>query len=502
MNPPRGTLRSSLVWNTVSLGGRQGVRLVTALILARLLGPADFGVANQAIVTVTLVALLATFGLVPVLVQRPDLGERHRHAAAWLSAATGTAAAAVTFATAGPVAALFDSPELVAVMRVLSLLVLLKAVAVTPTALLMRDLRFESLARAELAAAVGGALVGIAGAAAGARYWAPVAQMLATDTILVALLVRVERPRLGPTDRAAVGDIARFGGAVVSTNAVNYASNNGDNLLIGAVLGRTPLGLYALAYRVLSIPLQVVGQTVSRTVLPAFSRAQDEPRRVADLYATSMRGVAVLITGPLVLVALAAGDAIPWVFGPEWRGAVTATRWIAIAGILRLVFGAAGTLMVSVGRPGWQFGWSAFTTVVSLVGFTIGMYGWGIDGVAASIVVLGLPTGIASVWLVSRLVPLDTVRALAGLLPATAAAGVSTLVWFLVSGPTADLAVPARLALRGAAAALAYLAVLAASPGVRRDLADLAGTSTTPDPDDGAAAADGEGGTTRSRSTS
>lgn len=468
-----GTLRSSLIWNTLSLGGRQGIRMVTALVLARILGPADFGVASQAIVTVTLVALLATFGLVPVLVQRPELGPRHRHAASWLSLVTGLVAAGLTAATAVPVAALFDSPELVAVMRVLAVLVLLKAVAVVPTALLMRDLRFEHLARAELVGAAAGAVMGVASAAAGARYWASVIQMITTDAVLVVLLLQVERPTLGVTDRRAVADIVRFGGTVLSTNAVNYASNNGDNLLIGAALGRTALGFYALAYRVLSIPLQVVGQTVSRTVLPAFSRAQDEPRRVAELYATSMRGVAVLVTGPLVGVALAAGDVIPWVFGSEWQGAVTATRWIAIAGILRLVFGAAGTLMVSVGRPGWQFAWSAFTTLVSVAGFAVGLWGWGIEGVAASIVVLGVPTGVASVWLVARLIPLDPVRALAGLLPAAGAAAMMTASWYTSRWLAGSLADPTRFALGVTAAAVAYLAALLAQPGVRRDVALL-----------------------------
>ncbi|MDW3219315.1 MAG: lipopolysaccharide biosynthesis protein [Acidimicrobiales bacterium] len=466
------SIRSSVRWNAVSLGGRQGIRVATALLLAGMLGQANFGIMGMATVYVTFVVIFVQFGFGTALVQKEDLTTGDIGAATWLSLGSGALVSALTLGLAPLVADFFDTDELTSVLRVLAVLVLLKAFAIVPSSLLMREMRFAPLARAELAGAVAGSAAGITAAIVTDSYWAIVWQLIVMDAVTLIGILYVERRREWRTSRAEVRELSGFGAKLLGTNIVNFASGNGDNVVIGRVEGTVALADYSLSYRVLSLPLQVVGQTVARTILPTFSRLQHDRPAVADLYYRSQRAIAAMVTGPLVVVALASHDAIPWAFGDEWSSAVTATQWIAVAGILRLVFGNGGATMVAMGHPGWQFWWSLTTTAVSVAGFIVGVR-WGIEGVAASIVIVGLPLGLLGVAIVGRLIPVSPIGVLVRLAP-IAAAGASLLgLWWLVAQPSGDWPVVVRLVVRCAVTSAVYLGLVALIPAVRDDVLRL-----------------------------
>lgn len=475
------SIRSSVRWNALSLGGRQGVRVVTSLLLAGMLGQDNFGIIGMATVYVTFVIIFVQFGFGTALVQKDDLSPGHVGAATWLSLGSGVVVAALTLVLAPVIADFYRTDELAPVLRVLAALVLLKALAIVPSSMLMREMRFAPLARAELAGALAGAVAGIWAALATDSYWAIVWQLLVTDAVTLVGVLMVERRHTWRTTRAEVRELSGFGVKLLGTNVVNFASGNGDNVVIGRVEGTVALADYSLSYRVLSLPLQIVGQTVARTILPTFSRLQHDPSAVAALYYRSQRAIAALVTGPLVVVALASHDAIPWAFGDEWASAVTATQWIAVAGILRLVFGNGGATMVAMGHPGWQFWWSLFTTAASVTGFLVGVQ-WGIEGVAASIVILGVPLGLLGVTIVGRLIPVTPIGTLTRLAPIALGGAVVLAVWWTTARVTGDLPVVVRLVLRCGVASAVYVALIAMIPTLRDDVLRLA-RRTAPVPD-------------------
>ncbi|MEZ5245301.1 MAG: lipopolysaccharide biosynthesis protein [Acidimicrobiales bacterium] len=466
------SIRSSVGWNALSLGGRQGLRVATALLLAGMLGQENFGIIGMATVYVTFGTIFVQFGFGTALVQKEELQPGHIGAASWLSLGSGGAVALLTLVVAPVVADFYRTDELTSVLRVLSVLVILKALAIVPSSLLMRDMRFAPLARAELAGAVAGAAAGITAAILTDSYWAIVWQMIVTDAVTLLGILLVERHHEWRTSRAEVKELSGFGAKLLGTNLVNFASGNGDNVVVGRVEGPIALADYSLSYRVLSLPLQIVGQTVARTILPTFSRLQHDRPAVADLYYRSQRAIAALVTGPLVVIALASHDAIPWAFGDEWASAVTATQWIAVAGILRLVFGNGGATMVAMGHPGWQFWWSLATTTVSVTGFIVGVQ-WGIEGVAASIVIAGVPLGLLGVAIVGRLIPVTPLGSLVRLAPIAAAGGGLVALWWLVAQPSSDWPTLVRLLVRCGTTSAVYLVLIAMIPAVRADITRL-----------------------------
>jgi O-antigen/teichoic acid export membrane protein len=466
------TIRASAGWNAASLGGGQAIRITAALVLTAILGREQIGIVALANVYVALAIVFVQFGFGTLLIQKEILNDGHIGAATSLSLGTGVLVTGFTLAAAPVAADIFRTPELTNVLRVLSGLFLLKALAVVPTSLLYRQMRFGPPAIVGLIGTTIGAATGITLAIVTKSYWAIVWQLMITDVITV-LGVFIVAPGLTiATSRRDVAEVWSFGTKLLGTNIVNFAGDNGDNALIGRIEGVAPLADYTLSYRILTLPVQTIGQTVLRSLLPILSRLQNNRAAVADLFYRAQRAVAVVATGPLIVLALAVGDAIPWIFGDEWASAVPTTRWIAVAGILRLTFGMEGATMTAMGRPGWQFWWSLATTAVSLVGFGIGIR-WGIEGVAASIVITGVPLALLGVHILGRLIPVSPLGSLVRLAPVAATGLAVVAMWAVVAPPTAGLEILPRLVVRSSIASLGYVLLLATSATIRGEVRRL-----------------------------
>src|SRR5882762_1824136 len=151
------------------------IQMIATVILARLLGPADFGL--LAMVT-TFSLLLMNFGLngfTEVVLQREDVDHRLASNLFWINVAAGIVLA-VGFAAAGPLLAwLYGEPRVIAVAGAIALTILFTSMSVEHLALLMRAMRFSDVSANGILARAISVSVSIVLACMGSGYWALVA---------------------------------------------------------------------------------------------------------------------------------------------------------------------------------------------------------------------------------------------------------------------------------------------------------------------------------------
>ena len=151
--PPRVANKAAIAWSYAMTIGRFVTTAVVTLILARLLGPAAFGVVAIALIFVSLFQTVLQNGLVTALVQRPNLDEAHLLAGFWITVSGGAVLAIVT-AVVGPLwGAFIDEPLLGPVCIALAPMLIVQAFTVVPDAQLRRGHRFRLLAICSLSAA-------------------------------------------------------------------------------------------------------------------------------------------------------------------------------------------------------------------------------------------------------------------------------------------------------------------------------------------------------------
>ena len=407
--------RAAARGTAVTLGAQAGrfvLQIGSLVVLARLLSPEAFGLVAMATSVLGVAELIRDFGLSSAAIQARQLSDGERTNLFWVNVAIGTACALVALGGAPLIAHLYGDPRVAGVVVALAGLLVVSGVTTQFRAELSRDLRFSALGAVELSAQAAGVAVAITSAALGAGYWSIVAQQGTLVVVTCVLCVAFCSWRPGLPHRAtSVRRFIRFGSHVLGTQVLGYATNNVDNVGIGAVWGAGPLGVYSRAYQLLMVPINQINDPMGRVVLPILSRVQDD-QPTLQRYLEKTQRVGTFGLGPMF--AVAAGVAAPLVallFGPQWTAVVPVFVVLAVGGVFRGVGTVTYWGFLARGRADRQLRMYLVTRPL-MIGLILAGLPWGPVGVAA-----GHSAAFAFYWLVSlaymgRVTGLDSRRLL------------------------------------------------------------------------------------------
>ncbi|HWO40081.1 MAG TPA: oligosaccharide flippase family protein, partial [Candidatus Acidoferrum sp.] len=226
------------------------LRLASLMILARLLGPEDFGLVGMVTVFTGVLTLFRDFGLSSAAIQRTNVTDEQISTLFWINLLVGALLALLAVAMAPVIAAFYHEPRLFGVTVVLATGFLFNSAGVQHGALLQREMRFTALAVINTIGLIIGTVIAIAGAKAGYGYWSLVAMTLTlpiTNTIGF-WLATSWIPGL-PHRRAGIRSMVRFGGTVTLNGLVVYVASNFEKVLLGRFWGADVLGIYGRSYQ-------------------------------------------------------------------------------------------------------------------------------------------------------------------------------------------------------------------------------------------------------------
>lgn len=448
-------------WSTLSVLGRQGSQVLFAVVVARLIGPQQYGAISAATVFATLAALLLDQGVSSALVQRRDLNPRVPGASATVSLALGVLLGVLTWLTAPSIAAFFGSPVLSDILRWLGAGLVIKALAIAPRAMLLRGLRLRAVAAADIAGALAGAASGITAAAYGFGAQALIPFVLVGDCITAIVLLSANRGPVPNGHLATFVPMVRFGSKVFATNALAYLSRNTDNVLVGRFLGTTALSYYSMGYRILVIPVQFIGQSVNRVMYPVFSRAADDREQLAAYLSTSTQVLAVGTLPMMALFASAAPQLVGLVLGSRWLPAAPLMTILAIAGARETLFYITPALVRATGRAGLNLRFELLSTAVQLSGIVAGLR-FGLLGVAIGYTAAGVVMTPIAMALQRRITGVGLLEQARSFLPPLHASLWGAAAYAAVAWTTRGLGDAAVLLAGAVAFALVVLFVLGA----------------------------------------
>ena len=143
--------KRDIAWSGVEAATSGAFSLVSAFVVARLIGPAEMGV-GAAVVSVHVLLWVGVNALfADALVQRPELSEADASSALWASTLVGLAAALIQAGAGWPLRAAMDDPRIGAMTLALALpLPLVGAAGVTQGRVTRaRDYRLLALCRSQ-----------------------------------------------------------------------------------------------------------------------------------------------------------------------------------------------------------------------------------------------------------------------------------------------------------------------------------------------------------------
>jgi PST family polysaccharide transporter len=376
--------RRGIRWNLVGAVVTNTLRLVTVVVLGRVLDAHDFGVVAAALSVTVLFHNVRDLGLGAALVQRAELDRAHVATAFALSVYVGLALGAGIALAAPLIGALYGIEESVPVLRALGAIFALRGLSQVSLALCQRAMDFRAIALVDAGAYTAGTIVAMASALNGAGPWSLVAGYLTEEALTAALYLSLRRPVVSlRIARAPLSDLLGFGASQTVIQIAGILATYGDNFVVGRVLGAGALGYYTRAYDLIKLPSAVFGNLVGNVLFPAFSRLQaDRERLAAGFRRVMMVNGLVLLPASAALIAIAP-EAIRVVMGPGWDDAVLPFRILAITMLMRTSYKVAAMVATAAGAVSAV----ALANVVYMVCVIAGAafsIRWGIAGVATT----------------------------------------------------------------------------------------------------------------------
>jgi O-antigen/teichoic acid export membrane protein len=382
---------SGVKWASVSQIGRQAVQLATAVLLARVLAPSDFGLMSMAMVVIGFLTVFRDLGAPAAIIQRQAIDDRILSSLFWVNMVFGVLTMAAVWFLAPAMAAFYNDVRLIPLLRVMSFSFLVSGVGISQQALLERNLEFDKLAKAEIMGTLVGAVLGISLALSGRGVWSLVFQSMGTvltSSILLWFFFGTWKPRwvFSWTD---VRSVARFSLHLSGFSIFNYFARSADAVLIGKYLGAQELGYYNLAYRLMLYPLQMITGAVSRVMFPVYARMRGDDGRFRSAYLRVVSTIAV-VAFPLILGILAVNDLlIQNLFGERWERVALLLVVLSPIGLLQSVDATTGSIYQAKGRTDWMFRWGVCSGLLAVAAFALGL-SWGVVGVAVGYLVVTL----------------------------------------------------------------------------------------------------------------
>lgn len=326
------------------------------IITVRLLEPRDYGIVATSGLFTILAMQLMDGGLSAVLVSRRDLSARTHGAAVTGVLLLALLLAGVIVAIAPFGAELFHNATLVNVLRLASLYLPLSALAVVPTALLSRGLRFRELALAQAGSSMLQGALTLWMAWSGAAYWALIVGTLFGSAVRAAFLWLSLGERPTPNwDLRALRPLWHSGTQMVGQRLVFFVTQDFDTFMLSRLGGATVLGSYSLAKTLSHSVLDQLGSIVNQVSTPAFAAKAGDDHAQLNGVLLMISTVSALVFPLFWLGGVLSQAALPLMFSSRWAPMIFPFMAFMLVLPLRSVFALLDWAVIGTGRVSTTF---------------------------------------------------------------------------------------------------------------------------------------------------
>jgi PST family polysaccharide transporter len=445
------------------------LRLVSGVILARLLTPEDFGLVGMVTIVVSFVVPFSDFGLSLATVQKESVSHVEASALFWFNVAASALLALVIIAGSPLIAWWYGEPRVIPIAIVLSSCLMFAGLRTQHNALLRRHLRFGVVAIVDFGSTVVGIVAAISVAWVYSTYWALVTMYVVTGATLTLgfWLASAWRPGWPVGLRKVKGQLV-FGSQCTGSQMALLVSRSLDNVLIGRWWGAAQLGLYARAYQLMLLPLLQITQPIGNVAIRTLSILQSDRERFQRYYCKALSAIAFAAAPLTVTAATLSDEIILLLLGPKWEGTSQLFKILAIVGLLEPIGATTGWILIATGRSDKLFRWGLLQAFLVVGSFFCGLP-WGAIGVASAFAVCKSLVLVPSFWYTLKDSPVSA-RAVIGAVWRPAC--LSVLLFAVLAGAhygLADWSNTARLLAAGFAGFLVYATALLAWPEARAE---------------------------------
>jgi PST family polysaccharide transporter len=374
-----------------------GLQLALLPIMARLLGPSEYGLYAMAMPIVAFFTVLADGGIGSSLARERESSAIVWSTAFWLLLGSCTLLAFCVTLVGFIFSTLSDQPRLTSLIAVLSVSFILIALSALPAARMVRRGNLLLHSFGDVLSALIGGIVAVVFAFNGAGAWSLAAQYISGFVIraIIFNLAAFEAPTLELDFKSLLPHVA-VGGSVVGSRLIEFLGRLLENLIYGHFFGAGALGTFALANQVSRFLCEAVSNPLWGAL---YAHAlHEDVQKVSFVYNSMFRVMCIVLSPAVVLLIFSAPQIFALILGDKWIASIYSVQVLLPFYAITSIVGIFGSILLANGLGGVLF-WTLTTLsggrvlAVSLgpvLGPEAVIWGIGIANVFYSVLVLAI----------------------------------------------------------------------------------------------------------------
>ena len=344
---------NSFIWVSIEKICVLGIQFVGTIILARLIGPNEFGMIGILSVFLSLANIFADSGMGGALVREQSIQRNDYHTLFIYNGLISIVAYVILFLLAPSIAKFYNISELCDILRTVGLSVIFTSLSVTQSIHLLRNLKFKVMAVCAISSSLLSTIIAVSMAYFQMGVWALVAQTVIYSISYSLLLFIAVRyiPQL-IFDKSSFKRQFSYGINILGANLINTVQTNLSTSIVGRLFPLSSTGFYTQAARLQGLPNNILTSIIDKTIFPIISRQETLNLKVETafsmakyiyLFAFPLWGYCIIMSEPLVRLIL--GEA--WIES-SWMFSLlcVAGPFYTIKTILRSVYKSTGDTKV------------------------------------------------------------------------------------------------------------------------------------------------------------
>ncbi len=370
-------LEFGVLWNLSGFFGSESIRIVLKFVLASLLVPKDFGLVAVAILFISFLAIFQNVGASQAFIRIKNNSKKAKNTLFYIDASINILAFVIAFFFAPQIASFFmkESPQLVLILtlmiRVLVFERLIGIFAIVPSAVLNKHVKFKQLKLAQFLGTLSYVVVAIVLAFLGFGAWSMIYGQIVNSvvaTVMVFMFVPFI-PSFSFSFKLA-RKYVKFGKHLFVSSMVNIIKKEGNQAVVGRLLGASMLGVYHLGAIIMNTIIDGIEGAIANVLFPVFCKIKNNKNKLQKLY-FRVTEFGTLIVIPLIIgLVILAEDFTLVLIGERWLGIVPIIYVLAIGALLRSLIFPAGAFFLAKNHPNIVKNLS----LINLVAFVILIY--------------------------------------------------------------------------------------------------------------------------------
>jgi len=343
---------SAGIWVFSSRIASRGLGLIRTLVIARLLLPEDFGLLGLALISLSFIETFSQTGFQAALIQKTGEITSYLDTVWTISVIRGLLLSTILFFAAPFAAAFFCNSDAVWVIRAVGVTAAITGLSNPGVVNLQRELKFRRIFTYDFVCT----LVEFAAACVLIFWfrdvWALVGGLLFGNfaRTVLSYVIHPYKPKFY-LDLDKFHNLFKFGIWILVSSVVVFLSGQGDDIVVGRVLGVSALGFYQMAYRLANLTATEVTHTVSKVSFPSYSILKGERERLKKAYLRVLKFNSMLSFPLASGIVVIAPEFTRTILGEKWLPMVPAMQVLAIFGLLRSIGATIGPLLIAIGKP-------------------------------------------------------------------------------------------------------------------------------------------------------